>query len=112
MGTRRVPWRDWDEWEAVRTGLCGLDPTRRDAALHAVEGWRQRGRVPHAVDVTAQLMEARAHDAGVPGAPGAWVDVDVARSPVTVSLAVSLLPTPPPPTRLSHPLIFFSRGAQ
>ena len=70
MGTRRVPWRDWDEWEVVRTGLTGLDSTARDAALRAVAGWRQRGRVPHAIDVTAQLMEARMHDAGVPGSPG------------------------------------------
>lgn len=70
MGTRRVPWRDWDEWEEVRAGLTGLDPISRDAALHAVEGWRHRGRVPHAIDVTAQLMEARMHDPSVPGSPG------------------------------------------
>ena len=70
MGTRRVPWRDWDEWEEVRVGLTGLDRTARDAALRAVDGWRRRGRVPHAIDVTAQLMEARTHDRGVPGSQG------------------------------------------
>lgn len=70
QATRVVPWRDWDEWERVRVGLCGADPAARDVALARVDAWRTRGNVPHAVEVTAQLMECRKHDAGVPGSPG------------------------------------------
>ena len=81
MGPRVVPWRDWDEWEAVRVGLTGDDPGSRDVALRSVDAWRTRGWVPHAVDVTAQLMEARMHDRGVPGSPGAFDRVD----PTTVT---------------------------
>ena len=70
QATRVVPWRDWDEWERVRVGLCGADPAARDVALARVDAWRTRSNVPHAVEVTAQLMECRKHDAGVPGSPG------------------------------------------
>ena len=70
QATRVVPWKDWDEWEHVRGGLCGADPTARDVALARVDAWRTRGNVPHAVEVTAQLMECRKHDGGVPGSPG------------------------------------------
>ena len=70
QATRVVPWKDWDEWEHVRGGLCGADPAARDVALARVDAWRTRGNVPHAVEVTAQLMECRKHDGGVPGSPG------------------------------------------
>ena len=66
-GARRVPWRDWAEWDLVRSGLCGDDPQARDASIARVADWRRRGRVPHAVDCTASLLETRALDAGVPG---------------------------------------------
>ena len=66
-GARRVPWRDWAEWDRVRSGLCGHDPEARDASIARVADWRRRGRVPHAVDCTASLLETRALDAGVPG---------------------------------------------
>ena len=66
-GARRVPWRDWSEWDRVRSGLCGDDPEARDASIARVADWRRRGRVPHAVDCTASLLETRALDAGVPG---------------------------------------------
>ena len=79
MGTRRVPWRDWDEWEETRAGLCGSDPAARDAALARVEIWRFRGRVPHAVESTAALMEARLHDRHVPGAVGPFLSEHMLR---------------------------------
>ena len=62
-----MPWRDWSEWDRVRSGLCGDDPEARDASIARVADWRRRGRVPHAVDCTASLLETRALDAGVPG---------------------------------------------
>ena len=69
-GARRVPWRDWAEWDRVRVGLCGDDPQARDASIARVADWRRRGRVPHAVDCTASLLETRSLDAGVPGNVG------------------------------------------
>ena len=66
-GTRRVPWVDWDEWEEVRVGLSGDDVAARDSAINRVADWRRRGRVPHAVDCTASLLETRSLDPGVPG---------------------------------------------
>ena len=59
MGPRRVPWRDWHEWEGVRLGLTGSDPSALRASLARVAVWRRRGRVPHAADATAALLEAR-----------------------------------------------------
>jgi len=52
MAARRVPWKDWAEWEEVRTGLTGTSPAARDAALISVHSWQTlKGRVPHAVEV-------------------------------------------------------------
>ena len=79
MGPRRVPWRDWHEWEGVRLGLTGSDPSALRASLARVAVWRRRGRVPHAADATAALLEARLHDAGVPGAPGPHLSREMLR---------------------------------
>jgi hypothetical protein len=80
MSARRVPWKDWDEWEWVRAGVSGHDVALRDRALRRVEEWRTfQGHVPHAVEVTAQLMEARQMDRGVPGAPGPFVSESMLR---------------------------------
>ena len=80
MSARRVPWKDWDEWEWVRAGVSGHDVALRDRALRRVEEWRTfQGHVPHAVEVTAQLMEERQMDRGVPGAPGPFVSESMLR---------------------------------
>ena len=79
MGPRRVPWRDWHEWEGVRLGLTGSDPSALRASLARVAVWRRRGRVPHAADATAALLEARLHDAGIPGAPGPHLSREMLR---------------------------------
>ena len=71
---RLVPWADWAEWARVRDGLLGNvllgDSAATSAALTRVQTWRARGRVPLAVDATAQLVELRLHDPGVTGSPG------------------------------------------
>ena len=74
-----MPWRDWHEWEGVRLGLTGSDPSALRASLARVAVWRRRGRVPHAADATAALLEARLHDAGVPGAPGPHLSREMLR---------------------------------
>ena len=64
MLPRSVPWQDWTEWEFVKSTLL-LDPpsdlTR--AGLEVANLWRIRGRVPHSVESTAQLVEIKMLDA-------------------------------------------------
>ena len=56
-----VPWRDWGEWRFVRDCLFGGDRAAQRAGLTRVAAWRSRGRVPLAIDTTAQLVELGAH---------------------------------------------------
>ena len=75
-GPRVVPWADWAEWR--RGGACLLGGLRGGSAgalgegLGLVAGWRARGRVPLAVDATAELAGAVAAARGLlpGGAPG------------------------------------------
>jgi len=65
---RNVPWADWDEWLKVRISLFTVNgPGRCDIVrqgLDIVEMWKTRGRVPHAVESTAQLLEIQLLDDG------------------------------------------------
>ena len=54
---RVLPWLDWDAWLAVKHGLFSSDPPSQVAALEAVALWRLRGKVPHSVESTAQLVQ-------------------------------------------------------
>ena len=83
-GTRRVPWADWDEWETVRAGLSGDDVSLRDVAIAKVAAWRLRGRVPHAVDCTASLLETRSLDFGV--AAGSNTDTSTSSTHVSENI--------------------------
>ena len=59
-----LPWQDWREFVEVRTALFAHDtPELQVASLQRVAAWRVRGRVPHRVDLTAQLVEVMMHDA-------------------------------------------------
>jgi hypothetical protein len=102
QATRVVPWKDWDEWEHVRGGLCGADPTARDVALARVDAWRTRGNVPHAVEVTAQLMECRKHDGGVPGSPGPHLSDNMLQLTYAM-VRIALNPKPNNPHDVRHP---------
>ena len=60
-----TPWASWAEWEEVYAALFALDdPSRRKAGVRAVERWRNRMRVPVAIDATASLAEVAMSDAG------------------------------------------------
>jgi hypothetical protein len=61
--TRRVPWRDWDEWVRVRDALYG-DGGGGVWAQKRVAAWRSRGAVPFAVEITAQLARLSSNDHG------------------------------------------------
>ena len=57
----QTPWADWAEWTFVRDRL--LPPGELVfEAIEVVQMWRSRGRVPHAVDSTAQLVEVMVRD--------------------------------------------------
>ena len=54
---RCLPWQDWREFVEVGTALFAHGaPELQAAALQRVAAWRVRGRVPHRVDATAQLV--------------------------------------------------------
>jgi hypothetical protein len=54
---RQLPWADWEEWDHVRRGLFSESAHSKEWAVGVVSMWRRRGRVPHAVESTAQLLE-------------------------------------------------------
>jgi hypothetical protein len=56
MSGRVCPWSSWLEWKAVRDGLLGDDVGAAAAAVDRVIAWRQRGRIPLAVDITSALV--------------------------------------------------------
>jgi len=78
-------WRSWSEWRRCHADVVpppgGEDESQRSARIQrvidAVNTWRARGRVPLAVDCTAQLLElnlqhgypAKGDAAAVPPAP-------------------------------------------
>ncbi len=58
---RLVPWLDWNEWMVVKNGLYSAniedDLASIENALEIVALWRLRGRLPHACESSAQLVE-------------------------------------------------------
>lgn len=66
MRPRSVPWTDWEEWVKVCIALFSTiaDGQRVHVrqGLDLVEMWKTRGRVPHAVESTAQLLEIQLLD--------------------------------------------------
>ena len=57
MGTRRVPWYSWEEWESVYELL--FSPSIEDMRLGVnwVNVWISRGRVPAAIEATLALID-------------------------------------------------------
>lgn len=64
MSLRLVPWASWAEWQAVGDALLAEPGPAASAALARVSCWRARGvgKLPLAVEVTAQLAELRGLD--------------------------------------------------
>lgn len=56
---RVVPWADWDEWLHVRNQLFSSESVQKLAGLEIVALWRLRGKLPHAIDSTAQFVNVR-----------------------------------------------------
>ncbi|KAJ3367999.1 Ribosomal biogenesis protein las1l [Allomyces arbusculus] len=54
---RIIPWVDDNEWEDVHHWLYAEDPNDRQRGVERVHAWMSRGRVPHSVQATANMVE-------------------------------------------------------
>jgi hypothetical protein len=54
---RGLPWIDWDEWTTVKNCMYSKELKDQIWALECVAVWRLRGKLPHSVESTAQLLE-------------------------------------------------------
>ncbi|KAJ3360202.1 Ribosomal biogenesis protein las1l [Allomyces javanicus] len=62
---RIIPWVDDNEWDNVHQWLYAHDPSDRQRGVERVQAWMSRGRVPHSIQATANMVEiALRHDAG------------------------------------------------
>ncbi len=59
---RLLPWLNWEEWNKCRELLYSPNYSDMVAGVNITRIWRSRGKVPHAVDATAQLVEAALRD--------------------------------------------------
>ena len=58
MICRITPWKDWAEWMAVKNTLFNDESSSNiDWALDVIRLWKSRGKIPHSVESTAQLIE-------------------------------------------------------
>eukprot|EP01084_Bolivina_argentea_P133280 235202_1 len=55
---RILPWLNWEEWNKGRELLYSPNFSDKVVGVSITRVWRSRGKVPHAVDATAQLVEA------------------------------------------------------
>lgn len=54
---RGMPWIDWEEWTAVKNFIYSRNVKDQITALECVAAWRLRGKLPHSIESTAQLLE-------------------------------------------------------
>mmetsp|Transcript_30456 Transcript_30456/g.40229 ORF Transcript_30456/g.40229 Transcript_30456/m.40229 type:complete len:542 (-) Transcript_30456:289-1914(-) len=89
VGLRVLPWKNWEEWKWVMDCFFDQDDlNEKRKGLQRVVSWRMRGNVPHAIDSTAQIIEAWLHltlSGGVPPQYG-----QAARSPDELRALLSL----------------------
>ncbi|KAL1628656.1 rRNA-processing protein las1 [Neofusicoccum ribis] len=57
-----TPWRQPAELLALRDALYLAAREDRQAAVHLISAWKRRAPLPHALDSTAQLVDATLHD--------------------------------------------------
>jgi len=91
---KRVPWPDWDAWQAVCDMVLRDNARMRDReeVCRRVSVWRARGNIPVAVDATVQLFAADVHLSQVATRTAIAVDDDFATlSEDTVRHAVSMV---------------------
>jgi hypothetical protein len=54
---RILPWIDWEEWTVIKNDIFSNCVAQQISALECVAVWRLRGKLPHSVESTAQLLE-------------------------------------------------------
>ena len=54
---RGMPWIDWEEWTTVKNFIYSRNVKDQITALECVAAWRLRGKLPHSIESTAQLLE-------------------------------------------------------
>lgn len=54
---RALPWIDWEEWNCVRNFIYSDSLGDQVSAIEVVAVWRLRGKLPHSVESTVQLLE-------------------------------------------------------
>ncbi|MCL7036543.1 hypothetical protein MKW94_014562 [Papaver nudicaule] len=59
---RLVPWLTWNDWNWVRESLFSSSRESINAALRKISGWRGRGCLPIAIEVTASIIEIQLKD--------------------------------------------------
>ncbi|KAK0664348.1 Pre-rRNA-processing protein las1 [Lasiodiplodia hormozganensis] len=57
-----TPWRHHAELLALRARLYHAGPEERQNAVFLISAWKRRAPLPHALDSTAQLVDATLHD--------------------------------------------------
>ncbi|KAJ5074092.1 hypothetical protein M0811_00720 [Anaeramoeba ignava] len=51
-----VPWKNQNEWNQVYSDIFSEQIEKQQKALDQIAGWRFRGKIPHAVDITSLLI--------------------------------------------------------
>mmetsp|Transcript_11526 Transcript_11526/g.11166 ORF Transcript_11526/g.11166 Transcript_11526/m.11166 type:complete len:578 (+) Transcript_11526:116-1849(+) len=59
---RILPWIDWEEWTVIKNDIFSNCLAQQISALECVAVWRLRGKLPHSVESTAQLLEIGIND--------------------------------------------------
>lgn len=54
---KSIPWFNWDEWDLVKINLFSYIEKLQLYAIEIINSWRNRGRLPHAVESSAVLIE-------------------------------------------------------
>lgn len=54
---RALPWIDWDEWNTVKNYIYSSNVNDHISAVECIAVWRLRGKLPHSVESTVQLVE-------------------------------------------------------
>lgn len=52
-----LPWIDWEEWLIINNYMFSSNVNHQISGLECVALWRLRGKLPHSVESTAQLLE-------------------------------------------------------
>jgi hypothetical protein len=73
VAAKKVPWRSWDEWLLVARLIKNGSLSSSQSACRIMRLWSTRGKVPIAVELSRNIIEARLLDANSPSLSGSGV---------------------------------------